>query len=309
VAGQHVVSLGPRCHVACWDATTGHCRWLIDLVGQYGAQVPRWYAGQCPLIDQDRVVLAPCGSALLIAVELDTGRLLWKSPNPMGWQMTHASIMPMDFRQRRLYLYCGSGGVAGVSADRGQLLFSSTEWPEQFATCPSPVVLPEGRIFLSSGYGNRTGSLVLQLATESGESLTAKPILRLAPRQFNSEQQTPILFEDHVYGVRKRGGGQLVCLDLEGNERWNSGPDRFGHGPYLIADGLIFVMDDGGSLTLAEATPAGYRRLARCQVFEDGRDAWGPMALVAGRLIVRDMTRMACLEVAAESQQPAPGDR
>ena len=34
------------------------------------------------------------------------------------------------------------------------------------------------------------------------------------------------------------------------------------------------------------------------QVFEKGKEAWGPMALVAGRLIVRDMTRMTCLDVA-----------
>jgi outer membrane protein assembly factor BamB len=34
-------------------------------------------------------------------------------------------------------------------------------------------------------------------------------------------------------------------------------------------------------------------------VIEDGVDCWGPMALVGGRLIVRDMTRMVCLDVAA----------
>ena len=31
---------------------------------------------------------------------------------------------------------------------------------------------------------------------------------------------------------------QLVCLDLAGKELWNSGQDKFGLGPYLIADGL-----------------------------------------------------------------------
>ncbi len=34
--------------------------------------------------------------------------------------------------------------------------------------------------------------------------------------------------------------------------------------------------------------PTAYRRLARAQVIEDGSSSWGPMALVAGRLIVRD---------------------
>ena len=159
-----VISFGPRCHVACWDAATGTCRWLIDLVGQYGATVPRWYAGQCPLIDHGQLILAPCGESLLIAIDPKTGSLIWKSPNPRGWRMTHASVVPMDFQGQQSYVYCGSGGVAGIAANDGALLWDSTAWPEQFATSPSPLPLPDGRIFLSSGYNNQVGSLMLQVA-------------------------------------------------------------------------------------------------------------------------------------------------
>ncbi len=302
IAGDCVISIGPRGHVACWSADSGECRWLIDLVREHGATVPRWYVGQCPLIDEDRLLLAPCGPSMLIAVDYRTGEVIWESPNPRGWQMTHVSIMPMQLGDRKCYLYCGSGGIAAVAADDGSLLWDSTEWPQQFASCPSPLVLPGERIFLCSGYGRTTGSLLLQVR-KSDDGFSAEPAVRLTPKQFNSEQQTPILFGDRIYGVRKSGGGQLVCLDLEGNELWNSGSDRFGHGPYLIADGLIFVMDDKGRLTTAEATPDGYQKIAHCEVFAEGHDAWGPMALVAGRLIVRDMTRMTCLDASEAINQ------
>ncbi len=59
IVGDRVITLGPRCQVACWDAHTGKCHWLIDMVLQYGTEEPRWYAGQCPLIDGDRLILAP----------------------------------------------------------------------------------------------------------------------------------------------------------------------------------------------------------------------------------------------------------
>jgi hypothetical protein len=49
---------------------------------------------------------------------------------------------------------------------------------------------------------------------------------------------------------------------------------------------------------VAEAAATGYRRLARAQVIEDGSSSWGPMALAAGRLIVRDSVRMVCVDVA-----------
>jgi outer membrane protein assembly factor BamB len=211
--------------------------------------------------------------------------------------MTHASVMPMELAGQRSYVYCGTGGVAAVAAEDGHLLWDSTAWPTTFATCPSPLVLPEGRIFLCSGYGRTVGSLMLQVRA-SGDRLLAGTLFELAPAQFNAEHHTPIFFEGHLYGVRKRGGGQLVCLDPDGKELWNSGTDRFGHGPYLVADGLILLMDDQGWLTIASASPQGYQRLARHEIFPNGHDAWGPMALVEGRLIVRDMTRMTCLDLA-----------
>jgi outer membrane protein assembly factor BamB len=51
-------------------------------------------------------------------------------------------------------------------------------------------------------------------------------------------------------------------------------------------------------LSIVEAGPSAYHRLARAQVIEDGSVTGGPMALVAGRLIVRDSTRMVCVDVA-----------
>ena len=51
-----------------------------------------------------------------------------------------------------------------------------------------------------------------------------------------------------------------------------------------------------GTLTLAEARSDAYVQLARARVL-DGRDSWGPMALVDGRLILRDFEKMICLDL------------
>jgi outer membrane protein assembly factor BamB len=67
-------------------------------------------------------------------------------------------------------------------------------------------------------------------------------------------------------------------------------------GPYLIADGLIYLLNDDGLLTMAEATPAGYRPLAQSQVL-NGHDCWAPLAMANGLLLARDLTRMVCLDV------------
>jgi len=289
-----VLTLGPKCHVLCVDSATGARRWAIDLVEQYGAKVPEWYAGQCPLIDRGRAILAPAGpDALVIAVDMATGQVVWKTPNPLGWKMTHASVMPMDYGGKRSYVYCGTGGVAGVSADDGRILWSTTDWKITIATVPSPVCTSDGRIFLCGGYN--AGAVMLQLSGP-GDRPTVQTAFRLKASQFGATQHTPILYRDHLYGIREKDR-ELVCLDLAGQQRWHSGSEhRFGSGPFMIADGMIFALDDDGVLTLAEAKPAGYTQLAQAKVLE-GPDAWGPLTLVAGRLLVRDLNKMTCLDV------------
>jgi outer membrane protein assembly factor BamB len=294
VTDKFVVAIGPKCDVSCLDPATGREYWLIDMVGRFGATVPQWYAGQCPLVDQDRAIVAPGGSSLLLAIDCRSGQVVWQSPNPRGWTMTHSSVMPMEFGGKRMYVYCGKGGVAGVSADDGSILWDTTDWKISIATVPSPVILPGGRIFLSGGYN--TGAMMLQLE-ERGGKIAAKTLRKIAPAAFGSTQHTPIFLDGHLYGVRERDK-ELVCLNADGGVVWSSGSQhRFGIGPYMVADGLIFVMNDTGRLTLAEASPKGYRQLAEAQVFDDGNDSWGPMALADGRLIVRDLTRMKCLDV------------
>lgn len=299
VLDGRVVSFGPRCHVVCWDAATGEPYWMVDLVREYGVKVPQWHAAQCPLIEDGRVILAPCAESFMIAVDLFTGEVIEERNTPKlnDWKMTHVSIAPMDLGGRRTYVYCGSRGVAGVAADDGAVLWQSTDWVGKMATCPTPVPIGDGRIFLTSGYG--AGSLMMRIHQEEDGQFTAETLFRMRPKEFEAEQHTPILFDGHLYGVRtKQGGYQLVCLDLDGREIWNSGEDKFGIGPFMIADGLIILMDDQGLLTIVEATHEQYRRLDQFLVFQDGYEAWGPMALVAGRLIVRDLTRMACLNIA-----------
>ena len=96
VTDSHLVALGPLCHVACIDSMTGESRWMLDLVREHGATVPPWYAGQCPLIDGETAILAPGGpEALLMAVACATGEFLWKTPNRVGWMMTHSSVLPV----------------------------------------------------------------------------------------------------------------------------------------------------------------------------------------------------------------------
>jgi len=301
VTDNYLVALGPKAHLSCLDPVTGKPKWpTTDLTRKFGATVPPWYVGQCPLVEDGRIILGLGGpDALLAAIDCETGEVLWKTPNPRGWKMTHSSVVPMKLYERRMYVYCAGGGVVGVSAEDGTPLWETPEWKISIANVPSPLPVEKDRLFLSGGYN--AGSLMLQLA-EEGDAIVPRVLFRLAPEVFGSPQHTPILYQGHIYGVRP--DGQLVCLSLDGQVVWASGAANvFGLGPYLLADGRIFAMNDEGRLTMAEASPAGYKPLAQAEILR-GHDAWGPMALAGGRLIIRDLTRMVCLDLRANPPQP-----
>lgn len=194
-----------------------------------------------------------------------------------------------------MYVYCASGGVVGVSADDGSVLWELPDWKVKMANIPAPIHVGQGKLFLSGGYD--AGSMMVQLK-ESGGKFAVEPLYRLKAKTFGAIQQTPILYQNHLFGVRQ--DDQFVCLGLDGKVVWESGAaNKFGKGPFMIAQGMIFALNDDGVLSLLEATTSGFKRISQVKVL-NGPDAWGPMALADGRLIIRDMSQMACFDVSAK---------
>jgi len=299
VTDKHVVGLGPKCHVVCLDAKTGELAWKIDLVREYNTTVPPWYAGQCPMIDNGRVILAPGGDALVMAVDIASGEVIWRTPNHKEWGMTHSSIIPMEFSGKKFYVYCASEGVVGVSAEDGELLWETRDWKIRIANVPTPVEVGDGRLFFCGGY--EAGSVMIKLTDKDGV-ITPETLFRLGPKKFGSAQQTPIFYNGYLYGVRP--DEQLVCLDLDGQEVWTStSANKFGLGPYILIGSTIYVMNDTGLLSRVEATHAEFRLLDSSLVLKDGAHSWGPMAYVSGRLIVRDMTRLSCIDLTVRGRK------
>lgn len=302
---NYCVGIGPMGHVFCVDAGSGQKKWLIDLVAQYGTKIPNWYAGQCVLLDEDPdgnvfAVLAPAGpNALLVAIDCETGKELWRTANPYQWKMTHTSIVKMDLDGLATYIYCGSDGVFGIRAKDGKILWGTSAWKIIQATCPSPLVLSDNRIFFCGGYG--AGSLLLGIEKTTSGKYKTKILKKLKESEFGSTQQTPIWYKNHIWGVG-RSAGKFCCIDDKGNVLWrNRTRTKFGDGPYIIADNKILAVNDHGLLICAEATPEQWTPLFEKQIL-DGHECWGPPALVNGRMILRSIDKMICIDLRKEKK-------
>jgi len=306
VWSNYVVTVGPKCHVMCVDAVSGDFKWGLDLVKDFGAEVPLWYTGQCPLIEDSLAVIAVGGKSLLAAVHCETGQIIWETPNPNNWKMSHSSIIPMTINNQKMYVYAALGGIAGIKADgpdAGSILFESSLFSPNVAA-PSPVYAGGGRIFITAGYG--AGSMMLQVKEKDGAfQLEAVQTIK-SNEGLAAEQQTPVLYKGHFFSILPKDAGslrnQFVCVHPDDCKKviWTSGKtNRFGLGPYLIADDKFYILDDDGTLTMIEAGIKEYKQLARVKIL-DGHDAWGPLAIVKGRLLARDSRRLVCIDVRAK---------
>ncbi|MCF8224327.1 MAG: PQQ-binding-like beta-propeller repeat protein [Bacteroidales bacterium] len=305
VTDEYIVTIGPRGHVMCVDREDGDFRWGLNVEQDYDSEIPFWYTGQCPLIDNGMAIIATGGKNLLVAVDCKTGEIAWRTPNEQQWGMSHSSIMPFEFEGVKMYVYSAIGGAFGVAADgrdAGKLLWTAPEWKHN-VVAPSPVCLPDGKIFLTAGYG--AGSMVLQLVKE-GETFHAEVLQEYSPKEgLACEQQTPVVFEGHLLGILPKDAGplrnELVCVHPDDFTKvvWSSGQTvRFGLGPYIIADNKLFILSDDGTLTIARPSVSQYIQIDSYRVIEDGADAWAPIAVADGYMVLRDSETMVCLDMA-----------
>jgi len=301
ITEKYILTIGPRGHVMCVEPNSGNLLWVLDLVKEYGSEIPFWYTGQCPIIDNGVAIIAPGGKAIMIGVDCATGNVLWETANPDSLQMSHSSIMPMKLGTKETYVYAAIGSIVGISAegyDLGKVLWKNKVFSPN-VIAPSPLVLPGNRIFMTAGYG--AGSILLEI-NEKNYSVSVvdhyKPKHGLA-----SEQQTPILWNGHLFGILPKDASglrnQFVCVKPENPKEilWSSGKsERFGLGPYVWADNKFFILNDDGTLSIVKASTTGFILLDKVRIIE-GHDAWGPLAIADGFLLMRDSKHMVCIDI------------
>lgn len=305
--GGYVVAIDPKCELHCLDARNGDLLWKKFLPEVYGGQIPAWYSGQCPLIDGDKLVIATGGKAVLAALKKDTGDTIWETPNSDQYLVSHSSIMPLEIDGVKQYTYTTLKGAVGIDAETGKLLWQFP-WKFNTAVCTTPLPLGAGKLLLTSGYHAQT---VVCQVKHVGDQWQAEEVISLPPPTggWNSEVHTPILYQSRIYGVGKKQRGLWTCLDAEGNELWTSAKEAsFELGGYLLADGMFFVLEGTtGTMRVIDANAEEYRELGSFRLLE-GPDVWAPPVISQGKLLIRDMGKLICLDVSAKATSVATVD-
>jgi outer membrane protein assembly factor BamB len=303
VTEKYILTIGPRSHVMCMDRKTGNLLWGINVEQEYGTEVPFWYTGQCPMIDNDKAIIATGGKSLLIAWIAQQAKLSGILQTPTSSKCRTHRLCPGRSMARGCTYIAQSEAYVGIAADgpdEGKVLWESLKWGCS-VVAPSPVCFPDGKLFLTAGYG--AGSMVFQVS-EAGGNFSIEKLYEYKPKDgLASEQQTPVVYDGMVYGIMPKDGGtlrnQFICVNPSdfSNVVWSSGKtNRFGLGPYMIADGKFFILNDDGMLSIVQPSKTEFVLMDQIQVFE-GHDAWAPLAIADGYLLLRDDHTMMCLDI------------
>jgi outer membrane protein assembly factor BamB len=293
VDGDRIYALGSDGDLACLETSTGNVRWQKNIRREFGGKPGTWAYAESPLVDGDVVVVSPGGfDATIVALNKNTGSVIWKCPVPEGDDAGYASVIVANVGGKKQYVQFMSKGVVGVDAATGKFLWRYNATGGGPANIATPVE-SDGLIYTPG----QAGSGLVKL-TASGDAVNAEQVYMT--RGLPNAIGGAVLIDGHLYGTARQGG--LICADFKSGEVKWSGPG-VGVGSICAADGLLFLYGENGDVALVEATPAEYREKGRLTLPEKPQHAgpqeksWAYPVVANGRLYLRDKNVLWCYNV------------
>jgi len=263
-----------------------------------------WGITQNPLVYRTLLIVASqAPEASVVAFDKLTGELKWKAV-PLGKASFVSPSLVKVGTEDHLVMITASeslgrnasgGSVNGLDPLTGKVLWTYTGF-QCWIPVAHAVDAGEGRMLVAGGY--RAGSAMIKIQKKADGIYDVAELFKNP--DFGSHTQPPILCKDHFYvqyTTNERSDG-YVCMTMNGEVKWKTAEEPpFNKGGAILADGLLLATDGNTKLYLIEPDPAGFKPLASAVLLEPANN-WAPLALVDGRLLIRDQKQMKCLQVA-----------
>jgi outer membrane protein assembly factor BamB len=284
VDGDRVYTVGNEGHIYCLNAADGKVVWSKEAKKDFGMPPPQW-GFACSALVLDKMLILNLGPT--VALEKDTGKLIWKSE---AFSAGYSSAMAFKIGSDTVLASFNATGLAILKAGDGSTL-GTYKWKTMYDVNAATPIIADGKVFISSGYN--AGCALFDLPG-------GKPVLAWQNKKMRNHCNTCVLWQGYLYGVDGQvgGGGQLACLDVKtGEVKWTQ--KGLGTGALMLADGKLIVLGESGNLVIADASPDGYKELAKAKVLTD--TCWTMPVLSGGRIFCRNHKGdMVCLDVSGK---------
>jgi outer membrane protein assembly factor BamB len=298
VDGDFIYALSSDGDLACLEAKNGTIRWQKSIRKEFGGQPGFWAYAESPLVDGDVVVVTPGGAqATIVALNKNTGAVIWKSAVPGGDPAGYASAIVVQAAGRKQYVQFLSKGIVGVDAKTGEFLWRYAEVAKGMAQMVTPVARDE---YVYGGAQGVGGGLVRLKADPGGVAAEKVYFARGLPNDIGGS----VVVGEYLYGTTDTG---LVAAEFTtGKVKWQG--EGIGSGSLAYADGQLYLHGQNGNVALIEATPEGYREKGRFtppvqpkrkRLGPFPEKAWTYPVIANGRLYIRDIGTLWAYDIKA----------
>jgi outer membrane protein assembly factor BamB len=268
-----------------------------------------WGFSLSPIVYKDLVIVAPQGeTAGIVAFNKLNGEVVWESRRLSGYRFhvspTLATYGGVD--QIIMISSCVKGDglttdeVVAFEAETGKELWKY-EGLNSFASISPATIVDDKRLLLTEcAYNDKYDPVTAMLEiTKEGESFQVKELF--FNTEAGSKMHPPVIVGDYFYlNNTARPKLQMTCFSIDGKVVWekDKAPD-FELGAMILIDGLIINQNGkNGDIHLIEPSPDGYKEIAKASFFDSKKSqAWAPMAFADGKLLVRDMEKLVCVDL------------
>lgn len=285
--GDRLYVLTENGDLACLKAEDGSILWQKNILREYGGRNPRWHISESPLVDGERLIVTPGGpDASLVAMNKMTGETIWKSEG-LSDPAAYSTCLAVDVDGLRTILAFTANAAVGVRASDGKPMWRYERVANQTANITTPV-FHDNKVFFTSAYG--TGAVLLQLGRQ-GDMVTAEEVY--FTRNMQNHHGGVVLVDGYLYGF---SNSILTCMKFDSGEVvWR---DRsVGKGSLTHADGHLYLVGEGHTVGLAEATPEGYHEKGRFRIDDLGWPSWAHPVVRDEVLYVRNQGKLTAYDV------------
>ncbi|MGL6072802.1 MAG: PQQ-binding-like beta-propeller repeat protein [Fimbriiglobus sp.] len=299
----YAVSMGGE--LVCVDAKSGEKIWSKNYVTDFEGKIQAWGYSESVLVDEGFVIGTPCSKAhAMVALDANTGELKWSAKVPdAGGAGGYSSPMSAKVGDIPLYinLLGKSGGVVGVHAKTGKVLFQYTKIMNGTANIPNVIVFGDS-VFASTGYGDG-GSALLKLSA-SGDKVEVKEVKYYRANELQNHHGGMVQVNGTVFLGHAHNQGFPAAVDLSTGEiNWKQQQGALGgdgSGAIAYADGMIYIRYQNGKVVLLEANPKEFKPVSSFTIPDkSGKPSWPHPTISGGKLYIRDQDKLHCFDLTA----------
>jgi outer membrane protein assembly factor BamB len=283
--------------LTCFEADGGKQLWQVDTLKEFKVEKNLIFGMACsPLVDGPRVLVNVGGKgASVVAFDRAKGETVWKS---MDDRASYSSPIIFGEGAGRQAIFLTGANLASLNPADGSVFWRFPLQDKLLESSTTPIRAGDYLLASSITYG----SVGLRLEMKDGKPAVKKEWKNDALTSYFS---TPVAAgKGLVYLITgsnplafRKAEADLHCIEAAtGKDLWKKAKIGKYHASLMrTGDGRLLLLTDGGDLALLDPDPTGYKELARSKV--SGPDTWAHPALSDGRLYIRDMAELICLQM------------